>query len=156
MPGTFFRTLKRAAVAMPMAALALVAVAVPASAHTLEEAVRSPSGCGWSSGGYDTLDSEPVTTGSGTRYGTVYLLWSSTYQQNCVVTLKSSYHGTSTRTGAGLSIQDVGRYGDDGSYAHYAAVARDAAGRCVAYEGYIYSPGGTQAWGGRPSWGNCR
>jgi hypothetical protein len=155
----FTSVLPRAAAVLSLLALTLSLTAVPASAHTLEQAVRAPAGCSWLSGGYSTLHSAAVTTPSGTRYGTAYLLWSSTYQQNCAITLKSSYHGTSTWTTATIWTQDGRTSWERGNLGHYASSTIAAAGQCVRYEGTISSTtgntGGTTATGGRSSWGNC-
>ncbi|MFC4560501.1 hypothetical protein ACFO4E_01390 [Nocardiopsis mangrovi] len=159
---TFKRAFRRSAVFLSLFAAALALAAPPASAHTVEDAVRAPAGCSWLTGGYDTLHSSPVTTSSGAVYGRVYLLWSGTYQQNCVITLKpegSPFHGTATWTQAELFIQPNGRYYEQGDYGHYASTRAATAGLCVAYAGTIRSApgssGGTVATGGRSSWGNC-
>ncbi|WP_159945026.1 MULTISPECIES: hypothetical protein [unclassified Nocardiopsis] len=152
------RFIKKALSALGLSASMLFLAAAPASAHTLDEAVRAGAGCGWTSGSYSTLHSAAVTTNGGTRYGTAYLLWSNTYQQNCVVTIKSgATHGVSTRTAAYLYLSGSGNeyYYDDGNYAHYAARAYGAGGRCVAYAGIIYGTSGTLATGGRSEYGNC-
>ncbi|MEV4070217.1 hypothetical protein ACGFJC_27125 [Nonomuraea fuscirosea] len=137
--------------------------ATPASAHSLSGAVRSPKGCGWSSGGYTTQDSRAVVNRKGTRYGRVYLLWSGKYGQNCVVTLKSAWHGRATFTQAALFYRSSGSGAedvvkDDGRLRHYAAVKQHTAGQCVRFYGAVSSGGhgGPLAEGARDSWGNCR
>ncbi|CAM4146866.1 hypothetical protein NOGI109294_25980 [Nocardiopsis gilva] len=154
------RAFPRVAMIVSVLTAGLLVSASPASAHTVGQAVRAPAGCAWISGGYSTLDSSPVKTSSGTRYGTVYLLWSNEYRQNCVITRKTgSLHGTSTWTDATLYTQDGGTYWNRGNLSHYAAATAAAAGKCVKYRGIIRSgkgsTGGTKAQGGRGSWGNC-
>ncbi|OOC54092.1 MULTISPECIES: hypothetical protein [Nocardiopsis] len=159
----FTRTIKNAAVAMAIASAALLLSPAAASAHTLGDAARSSGGCGWASGSYTTLDSRPIRRWSGSGWngaqtGTVYLLWSNTYQENCVVTLKSHAHGTSTLTTAILYLYNPPEgdaYTDRGNYGHYAAVSRSAAGRCVRFHGSIDTTDGSTSQGTRTTWGNC-
>ncbi|MFC4562423.1 hypothetical protein ACFO4E_11220 [Nocardiopsis mangrovi] len=123
----------------------VLATAGPAAAHTLDEAVRAGDGCGWSSGGYINQDSGAATTNSGTRLGTVYLLWSGTYQENCVVTLKthSSVHGVATWTESYLYMHpSTGFHRDGDYYSHYAAAEGPTRGVCVSYQGEIRNPSG--------------
>jgi hypothetical protein len=153
------RAFPRAAMVLSMIAATLTLAVTPASAHTLGEAVRAPAGCAWVSGGYSTLHSSAVTTPGGTRYGTVYLLWSNTYRQNCVITLKTSFHGTPTWTTSTLWLQNGLTYRERGDFGHFTATTAAAAGVCVAYRGTISSTsgstGGTTATGGRNEWDNC-
>lgn len=150
------RFIKSILAALSVTASMLFVTAVPASAHTLNEAVRSTAGCGWVSGSYNTLHSAPIVTQAGARHGTAYLLWSGTYQENCVVALKSgATHGVPTFTAAYLYLGGSEYYNDQGNYAHYAARAFGAAGRCVAYAGIIYTTNGTVATGGRAEYANC-
>jgi hypothetical protein len=150
------RTLARSAAALSLVAAALFVSTSPASAHTLDEAVRASAGCAWLSGSYNNLHSSPVRTSGGTTYGTVHLLWSSTYRQNCVVTLKTgSTHGVATTTRAELFLQSGGSYWEQGDFAHYAAASAATAGVCVAYQGRIQGTSGTWATGGRSTWDNC-
>ncbi|NKY99601.1 hypothetical protein [Nocardiopsis alborubida] len=150
------RTLARAGAALALTAATLFALSAPASAHTLDQAARASAGCAWISGSYSTLHSSPVTTAGGATYGRVYLLWSSTYGQNCVVTLKTgSTHGTPTYTRASLYLQNGSGAHETGDYSHYAAASRAAAGVCVRYSGAIRGTTGTLATGGRSNWANC-
>ncbi|KIH99855.1 hypothetical protein LP52_04970 [Streptomonospora alba] len=148
------RAYGRVALIVSVIAAGVLVSASPASAHTLNQAVRAPAGCAWLSGGYSQLDSDAVETSSGTRYGTVYLLWSNTYRQNCVVTRKTgSLHGTSTWTDATLYRQDGGSSWNRSNFSHYAAASAATGGVCVKYRGIIRSgqgsSGGTKAEGGR-------
>ncbi|MFJ9552511.1 hypothetical protein ACIRPH_01765 [Nocardiopsis sp. NPDC101807] len=152
------KSLKKAVAALSVIASVLFLTAAPASAHTLDQAVRAGSGCGWTSGSYTTLHSDGAHyRPTGIQYGTIYLLWSSTYQENCVVTLKISLaHGVESRTSAYLyMLSPAERVGDDDNYAHYAAVSYPARGRCVAYTGYVYVPFVGPASGGRSAYDNC-
>ncbi|MFJ9554052.1 hypothetical protein ACIRPH_09555 [Nocardiopsis sp. NPDC101807] len=156
----FRRFLPRVAMLFSMIAASLTIAASPASAHTLEDVVSAPAGCSWLDGSYSTLHTSPITTPSGTRYGTAYLLWSNTYQQNCAITLKTSYHGTPTWTTTTIwTQQDGGRTYEQGNFGHYTRAVRAAAGQCVRYIATISSTagstGGTTATGGRSEWGNC-
>jgi hypothetical protein len=110
-----------------------------------------------------------VKTASGTVFGHVYLLYSNATGKNCVVTIKSRFHGTDTYVTAALGVR--GRTGrcdgwfcDFGNFAHFAGgppsykTTIRAAGRCVRYWGQITSrrdAQGTLAEGGRRRWGNC-
>lgn len=151
------------AAGIAIATSALLVSAAPASAHTLDQAVRAAAGCGWSSGSYTLQHSSAIRKWSGSGYtgaivGNVHLLWSSTYQQNCVVTLKVAAHGTNTLTRATLNVQRSGNsvsYVDSGQYAHYAAVARNTRGECVSYSGFVRPIPAEANYGGRSSWGNC-
>jgi hypothetical protein len=151
--------------AAAMAVAGLTLAAPPALAH---EESQLPSICGDSSyfivndsGGIGGKAKRSVETAAGDRWGYVYLLYSNGLGKNCVVTRKTSYHGTSTTTAAALLVEDVGEFRDPPSgsstkYSHFAAVQRAAGGRCVQYGGWIRNPSdNTQAWGGRISYGNC-
>lgn len=147
------------AVATLAIAGSLVATSTPAAAHTERQAINAACGSGY---GVVSDGRRAVTTSSGRIYGYVVLTYSSSTGRNCVVTYKhnnSPYHGTSTRTVACLDLQGQGGTNcDGGNFYHWEDRERYAAGTCVAYWGYIYSePGynGTQAYGGRSSFGNC-
>ncbi|MER6580418.1 hypothetical protein [Nonomuraea sp. NPDC001023] len=133
-------------------------VATPAGAT----AARSPESiCGsgfWIVKG----GTQPVKTSSGRRYGTVYLLYSRSSGENCVVTVKSSFVGTKTPMSAMLTVQPKGKKVvervDSGKFAYYAGpVKYYAANACVKFWGSI-KPNGHDpavAGGGRQTWGNC-
>ncbi|RCV51570.1 hypothetical protein [Marinitenerispora sediminis] len=157
MPRTLIRALRGAGAALALAATAIAVAAPPASAHSIDEIVRSSAGCGWSSGGYDTLHKDAVRTSDGRTLGAVVLLWSGTYGENCVITQKTgSLHGVTSTTAAYLYIQGASTRHDIDDYAHYAAVSAPTAGRCVHYEGSIRTPDWSDVgFGGRDTWGNC-
>jgi hypothetical protein len=154
-----------------LAAGMLTVSASPAAAHTEAQALAA-CGPGYSvvndAGGIGGKAKRPVTTNSGAVWGYVYLLYNSN-GNNCVVTRKTAFHGTPTRTVAELGVQQsngsIAYYtdpvsGQPGNYSHYANVAHFAADRCVTYYGFIWNvpaeqPGGTLADGGRATLGNC-
>lgn len=97
-----------------------------------------------------------LVTSAGSIWGYVYLTYNSSNGMNCVVTRKTAYHGTPTRTLARLEVQNRGMTQDWASYSHFAAVKAYGRGACVAYWGDIQnSSGSNHAAGGRWSWGNC-
>ncbi|MGW3345107.1 hypothetical protein ACWDA3_17480 [Nonomuraea rubra] len=120
-----------------LASLALTAS--PASAHTLREAVVSGSGCGWPNGSYQQLTREDLWDDRNNMpLGEVYVLWSSSYQENCVVTLRvGRADGVAGYTEAVLERQGRPTLRDEGNYAHYAAVSGYAAGTCIRWTGSI-------------------
>jgi hypothetical protein len=134
----------------------LVATAQPASAHTRAEAVTNGCGSGYAIASDGVRN---VTTSSGAKWGEVILAYNASTGRNCVVTNKTSgspYHGTPTRIAAVLVVQgDTTYHKADDSASHWEAVSAYAANACVQYWGYIYSPSGSSAFGGRQSWGNC-
>ncbi|TDC07378.1 hypothetical protein E1267_13665 [Nonomuraea longispora] len=114
-------------------------VASPASAHTLSQAVVSDKGCGWSNGSYTQLKREDLWDDKNNMpLGEVYVLWSGTYQENCVVTLRvGRADGVAGYTEAMLERQGKKPITDEGNYAHYAAVSAKAAGTCIRWMGSI-------------------
>ncbi|QFU92716.1 hypothetical protein [Amycolatopsis sp. YIM 10] len=147
-----------AATAMATAGLAIAAPS--ASAHS-ESDLSGICGGGYSivsdAGGIDGKAKRPVRTPAGTRWGYVYLLYNSGNGNNCVVTLKTTFHGTPSLTNAVLWVQGRDNpYVDQGDYSHYADVQAKGDNKCVAYSGAIANPNNsTVATGGRPEWGNC-
>jgi len=98
-----------------------------------------------------------VTTSAGSIWGYSYLAWNGSVGYNCVVTHKTAYHGTPTRTDAYLAVGSLNTFVSDvGNYSHYAVVKRYARNKCVAYYSAIDNPDGSRtAAGGRWSLGNC-
>lgn len=156
-----FEVVRRATFAAAAAVGALVIsvglVATPASAHSLHDAVRSGYGCGWSSGSYDRLDSEWITTSSGQKIAKVHLLWHGGLEENCAVTQKRySMHGVPSWTSAWLGRQGYADDSDEGNYSHYAAVSLWAEDTCVQYWGIVELADSPKRHGaGRSNWGNC-
>ena len=151
-----------AGVVLSVAAVAAtLVVATPVAAHTPYD------GCG--SGYVLVAKPRPVETAGGVRYGTVYLLYNNDNGKNCVVTIKTRFHGTKTWTEAWLLVRGKegpvsGWFAEYDNFRHYAGGLPQAKtiiyakGRCVMFFGRIYSGadgGGTQAEGGRLKWGNC-
>jgi hypothetical protein len=111
----------------------------PASAHTLHEAVVSSQGCGWPNGSYKTLTREDLWDDRNNMpLGEVYVLWSGTYQENCVLTLRvGRADGVASYTEAVLERQGRSTIRDEGNYAHFAAASGSAAGTCIRWTGSI-------------------
>jgi hypothetical protein len=146
--------------------------AAPASAHP-DTYGGAESLCGESYFVVDDPNGTParraVKTASGEVFGHVYLLYSNATAKNCVVTIKSRFHGQETYTTAALRVHGKtgpcdGWFCDAGNFAHFAGgpphykTTVSAAGRCVKYWGQILSrpdAQGTLAEGGRRHWGNC-
>jgi hypothetical protein len=151
----------------------LALAAAPASAHP-DTYGGAENICGEGYFVVDDPDGTParraVKTDSGEVFGHVYLLYSNATGKNCVVTIKSRFHGDATYMTAGLRVRGKtgpcdGWFCDFGNFAHFAGGPPDykttvsAAGRCVTYWGQIFSgpnTEGTLAEGGRLRWGNCR
>ncbi|PZG20852.1 hypothetical protein C1I95_08810 [Micromonospora craterilacus] len=114
-------------------------VASPASAHTLGQAVVSALGCGWPNGAYTVLTREDLWDNRNNMpLGEVYVLWSSSYQENCVLTLRvGRADGVASYTEAVLERQGMRTVRDEGNYAHYAAASGYAAGTCIRWTGSI-------------------
>lgn len=153
----------RKAILFTTAALCLSGVlATPANAAAYSPEGICGAGFGRVSGG-----TKAVTTPSGRRYGTVYLLYSKKSQQNCVVTIKSSFAGSKTPVSAELTVmpkaikdtkQDPTVRRDSGSFKYYAGPVKYWAKQaCVKFWGTIKPLGHDPAVarGGRQSWGNC-
>jgi hypothetical protein len=151
---------------------ALLIGAAPAGAHSDTNA-GAASICGPGYFVVDDPDGTParraVRTSGGAVYGHVYLLFSNASGKNCVVTIKSRFHGTPSVMYAGLRVQGrsgpcgtEGWFCDQDAFSHFAGgpprykTTVSAAGRCVQYLGAINAPGGGGfAEGGRRSWWNC-
>ncbi|MGW4793380.1 hypothetical protein ACWEPC_13360, partial [Nonomuraea sp. NPDC004297] len=89
MSRTYRRILVRIGSAFALVLASIAFVAAPASAHTLREAVVSAQGCGWSNGSYTQLTREDLWDDRNNMpLGEVYILWSGTYKENCVLTLR--------------------------------------------------------------------
>ncbi|WP_439658551.1 hypothetical protein ACSHWB_40170 [Lentzea sp. HUAS TT2] len=135
-------------------ALGLVLVSTaPANAHTQSEAIANGCGSGFAAASDGT---RAVTTGSST-WGYVHLAYNNSTGVNCVVTRKTSYHGTASRVSVELIVQNTGTYyKSDPDAGHWESVSHAAAGRCVQYYGWVWNPAGTVvSGGGRQTWGNC-
>src|ERR1700754_2637375 len=105
------RTARLAFVASATAAAATALTVTAPSAFAHGES-SLPSICGGSSyfivndaGGVGGKAKRPVVNADKKIAGYVYLLYSNSTGKNCVVTLKTAYHGTPTWTEAALEIQ---------------------------------------------------
>ncbi|MFD8479955.1 spore-associated protein A [Kitasatospora sp. NPDC059673] len=133
------RTLKALTLSAAAGAALLM---VPANAHAAGYTPQSV--CGSS---YATLDSFNLPGGT----STVYLTYSSATGNNCVATIKNTYVGTATLTGAFLTIGTSPNWKvDSGNYKYYAATYLYAPGQCVSYGGQDYNSNGW--WTKGPSW----
>ncbi|QFG20487.1 hypothetical protein [Actinomadura sp. WMMB 499] len=139
MSWTYRRTVARAGVALGLVLASTTLMAAPASAHTIREAVVAGSGCGWSNGDYRILTREDLWDNKNNMpLGEVYVLWSGSYQENCVVTLRvGRADGVRSYTEAVLERRGMKTLTDEGNYAHYAAVSGYAAGTCIRWTGSI-------------------
>ncbi|MGE9782536.1 hypothetical protein [Janibacter sp. G368] len=149
--------LKGAAVTGALALGASVVIAAPAQAHTVSSAIANGCGSGYSivKDGQRTLK-----TSSGKVYGYVYLTYNPNNGYNCVVTRKTAYHGTPSKTLARIAVlnRDGSQFQrqDWANYSHFAAIKAYGKGKCVAYWGDIRNPSGTvKASNGRWKYGNC-
>ena len=149
------KSTKAIVVATVLAAGGLIATPAQAAAYT-PEAV-----CG---AGYAKVSGGTKSVGG---WGTVYLLYNRKNGYNCVVTIKSSYVKTATRTSATLEVSRpasggtipyVNKDSDSGKYRYYAGpVKLPGKGMCVRFSGTIADTrvNGEVKTGGRKSWGNC-
>ena len=80
--------------------------------------------------GYQMIDTARLSTA-----GTVNLLWNSSLQNNCVVTLKFASVGSPTATSAYLEPAGVTRVTDSGNFTHYAGPVRAHAPGCIRWGG---------------------
>lgn len=84
--------------------------------------------------GSKVIDSKAITGGK------VYLTYTSSTGQNCVVTMKTSKLSSKTTTSAFLEVKGAKRATDRGSYTYYAGpVKKKAPGKCVKWGGSIGS-----------------
>ncbi|GAB3473374.1 hypothetical protein [Nocardiopsis coralliicola] len=133
------RLFTRIGLTLVLVLAAMPFVASPASAHTLGQAVVSDLGCGWKDGRYTELTREDIwDSGNNMPLGEVYVLWSGSYQENCVVTLRvGRADGVASYTEAVLERRGSSTVTDEGEYAHYAAASGYAPGTCIRWTGSI-------------------
>lgn len=93
---------------------------------------------------------------------TVFLLYSASTRNNCVVTVKhenaGAYYGTATGLGAGIQAEGGSWKKDDGDYKYYAGpVYLSAAGQCVRFWGHYEEIGASSIrdWYHTSTFGNC-
>ncbi|TCP56814.1 hypothetical protein EV191_101760 [Tamaricihabitans halophyticus] len=133
------RMFARLGITVGLVLASITFVATPASAHTIGEAVVSPQGCNWSNGGYTQLRRTDLWDNQNNMpLGEVYVLWSGTYQENCIVTLRvGRADGVASYTEAVLERQGMSTIRDEGNYSHFAAAKGKAAGTCIRWTGSI-------------------
>jgi len=147
------KMLARTSLVATTTALLLAGTTSAAQAHTETEAIQA--GCG---SGYSIVrdGQRAVVTSAGSIWGQVYLTYNASNGMNCVVTRKTTFHGTPTRTLARLQVQNRGLPVEDWAwYSHFAAVKAYGKGACVAYWGDIRDGSGYNAAGGRWLFDNC-
>ncbi len=126
-----------------------------AEAHTASSAISN--GCG---SGYSVVkDGHRTISKNGVKWGDVYLTYNARNGYNCVVTVKTKYHGSYTPTLARIDVSGDGKgyFESWHKFAHYSVVKAYGKGKCVAYWGDIrptWSPN-PHASNGRWAWGNC-
>jgi hypothetical protein len=107
--------------------------------------------------GYTVVDSDKIER-FGQHWGTVYLTYNSSNGYNCVTTVKNSFVGTKTWTGAVLQVQDAADPAPDYDYYEYYAgpVYAKASGKCVKWFGLMQNPDEYAAKGGNDAtWSHC-
>ncbi|GAA4918758.1 murein DD-endopeptidase MepM/ murein hydrolase activator NlpD [Stackebrandtia albiflava] len=91
--------------------------------------------------GYTQINSHAVTGGR------IYLMYNSSNQYNCVVTIKSTKIGTASPVSASLEVQGGTKSTDSGNFAYYAGpVKKHAPSTCVKWGGSVGSSSWTSAW----------
>lgn len=137
-------------------AVGLVALAALVTSVARADAATNPytptEACGSS---YYTLNSMPVKTNSGQIWGRVYLMYSGSTRKNCVVTIKTSFVGTPTKTTAWIEARNGAVGYDEGDFKYYARDYVYAPGYCVWYGGYIYNSTETTYAYASSDWGWC-
>jgi hypothetical protein len=89
-----------------------------------------------------TLIDQINHTAGGTHVATTYLYWDGT--NNCAVSVKASYYGTSTRMALVLMTQ-TDQKGDQGNFKYQAGpVSLYGKGKCIAFELDMWRPNGTE------------
>ncbi|MGI5160512.1 hypothetical protein [Microbispora sp. CA-102843] len=152
--------MRRSASTVVVAAALAVGGLVANPAYAISAGYTPEGVCG---SGFGQVASSKVKTSSGQVFGKVYLLYNRSTGQNCVVTIKSAYVGTPTRTSAQLMVRlPNGRAAEKidhlKKYKYYAGpVKMNAKGKCVKYYGTVADTrvDGEIASGGRLTWGNC-
>ncbi|HWC22473.1 MAG TPA: phage tail tip lysozyme [Flexivirga sp.] len=92
--------------------------------------------------GYKVIDKHALGT-----LGTIYLLYKSSAQANCVVTMKQTKLGSKTPVAATLQVQGGTKATNSGNFGYYAGpVKRTAAAKCVKWGGTVNSTTWTSAY----------
>lgn len=155
--------MRRSASTVVVAAALAVGGLVANPAYAISAGYTPEGVCGSGFGRVTHDGSRAVKTPSGQVFGRVYLLYNRSTGQNCVVTIKSAYVGTPTRTSAQLIVKlsntrTAEKIDHLKKYKYYAGpVKLNAKGKCVKYYGTVADTrvDGEIASGGRLTWGNC-
>ncbi|MDH6463384.1 hypothetical protein M2302_003576 [Micromonospora sp. A200] len=135
-----FRTIRRIGI---VTALAVgLAGAGGASAQAAVNPYTAQSLCGL---GYTQIDQDPIRNQTtGTRLGTVHLLYNPMTGYGCTVTVKAAYVGMLTRTQVYLAAQYLPTRTDDGNRLYAAGPARAyVRGGCIIWGALMADPDGT-------------
>jgi len=139
---------------------AAAATSAAASATATGSSTSTGSGSGSGSGGSGTPNKYTAAEVCGSGYqsvashsitgATIYLLYSNSAGENCVVTLATKVSGKVSMS-ATLQVQGGNTGSDSGSYTYYAGPVKEAAsGKCVMYGGGYNG----QSWNSG-SWSYC-
>jgi hypothetical protein len=129
-------------------AVALVAIALPATASAKRNPYTAEQVCG---AGFYKIDRHKLYSGSRytTHVATTFLLYNAASGRNCAVTMKRRFIGTPTTTVVSLKVKGKKRpwVFDQGQYKYYAGpVYRSAAGRCVRWGATVSTPYGDDTY----------
>ncbi|MBQ0906907.1 hypothetical protein [Micromonospora sp. U21] len=130
-----YRTIRRVGAVLGL----VTGTASTAQAGTLDP--QSPQAlCGL---GYAPVDQDPIRDAqTGSRLGTVHLLYNRVTGFACTATVKSAYPGTLTRTRVYLALEYLPTQVDDGARLHPAGPVRAyVRGGCTIWGGLMADPG---------------
>ena len=139
-----------------LCAVALVAIAQPASAAAKLNPYTAEQVCG---AGFVKIDKHKLYSGSRftTHLATTFLLYNGASGRNCAVTMKRRFIGRPTTTGVSLKVKGRRRpwVVDQGPFKYYAGpVYRRAPGRCVRWGATVSTPFGNDTY--ISPFGHCR
>ena len=136
-----YRTIRRIGVVLAVA-VGLVAGGGATAQAAVVNPVTPQSLCGL---GYTVQDQDPIHHAqTGTRLGTVYLMYNPVVGYGCTVTVKSAYVGSLTRTQVYLAAQYLPTQVDDGNRLWAAGPSRAyVKGGCTIWGGFMADPTGT-------------
>jgi hypothetical protein len=137
-------------------AVALIAIAQPASASAKRNPYTAEQVCG---AGFYKIDRHRLYSGSRhtTHLAITFLLYNGATGQNCAVTMKRRFIGRPTTTGVSLKVRGKRRpwVVDQGAFKYYAGpVYRTAPGRCVRWGATVSTPYGDDTY--VSPFGHCR
>ncbi|MEV6864890.1 hypothetical protein AB0M44_28270 [Streptosporangium subroseum] len=108
--------------------------------------------------GFTQIHSSLLKSGRDT-FGRVYLMYNRSTGYNCVVSIKTVFYRTATRTVATLTVKGGKSKTDVGNFKYYAGPVKvNARGKCVSYWGETRDTrlDFADATGGRKAFGNCK